>query len=604
MTKSDKKSNKYRISVKKVKKLCNDGVTDKETIKLIKKFLIKIEKHDKDNLKYLNDDELCVLLKNTSAFKKHIGPKKIGKIKIAPDEAKIKEGWPMYTDTSFTKKISQKFKKYKLSDKDDRSCKEYLKRKDFKPFPYQKFIRDFLSPKTGYRGLLLYHGLGSGKTCSAIMAAEANAQKFKVVVMLPGSLRSNFINELMKCGPEKYKDKSFSKLKEYLSKHPDYKIITYNQSNVINSLPKTFDNTFVIVDEAHTFGSIIRNRTSKNGRELFNRLINAKNMKILLLTGTPITNHPFEAAILFNLIRPGIFPYDEEEFQKEYINKGNKGVEKFQKKIEGLSSYYRGATPNMYAQKIIHPVDKITMSKYQQEVYDKAAEYELVLNRILRNKKKRYVKTMSQRLSEKDHSYISGISNKLGKREIRNVIDRVYSIFTRQAANFALPKELKAFERFSKAKKTENIVENAMKNIKKKDLLLKNIGEYSKKFELIIKRVKKSNGPVLIYSNFKELEGVGLMEKALLANDISCLKWTGDISDSERNIILAKFNNENNKYGQNYKVLLSTAAGAQGISLHNVRQVHIMEPHWHVARIDQVIGRSIRICSNYKLKQS
>ena len=40
-------------------------------------------------------------------------------------------------------------------------------------FPYQKLVRDYLLIETPYRGLLVYHGLGSGKTCSAIAVSES-----------------------------------------------------------------------------------------------------------------------------------------------------------------------------------------------------------------------------------------------------------------------------------------------------------------------------------------------------------------------------------------------------------------------------------------------
>jgi hypothetical protein len=48
-------------------------------------------------------------------------------------------------------------------------------------------------------------------------------------------------------------------------------------------------------------------------------------------------------------------------------------------------------------------------------------------------------------------------------------------------------------------------------------------------------------------------------------------------------------------------VLMASASGAEGITLNNVRFVHIMEPHWTPARHDQVIGRAIRICSHATL---
>ena len=44
-----------------------------------------------------------------------------------------------------------------------------------------------------------------------------------------------------------------------------------------------------------------------------------------------------------------------------------------------------------------------------------------------------------------------------------------------------------------------------------------------------------------------------------------------------------------------------TQSGAEGISLKNVRQVHIMEPFWNYVRLEQVQGRAIRICSHKDL---
>ena len=69
-------------------------------------------------------------------------------------------------------------------------------------FLYQKFVREYIRGASPYRGLLVYHGLGTGKTCSAIAAAEAlfSVANKRIIVMTPFSLRPNFINELMFCG--------------------------------------------------------------------------------------------------------------------------------------------------------------------------------------------------------------------------------------------------------------------------------------------------------------------------------------------------------------------------------------------------------------------
>ena len=69
-------------------------------------------------------------------------------------------------------------------------------------YPYQKFIREYMRMASPYRGILVYHGLGSGKTCTAIATSEAlfSTAKRKIIVMTPFSLRKNFLEEISACG--------------------------------------------------------------------------------------------------------------------------------------------------------------------------------------------------------------------------------------------------------------------------------------------------------------------------------------------------------------------------------------------------------------------
>ena len=71
-----------------------------------------------------------------------------------------------------------------------------------KMYLYQQFVREYIREQSPYRGALVYHGLGSGKTCSAIAAMEALYGTFnkKIIVMTPFSLQNNFISEITFCG--------------------------------------------------------------------------------------------------------------------------------------------------------------------------------------------------------------------------------------------------------------------------------------------------------------------------------------------------------------------------------------------------------------------
>ena len=72
-------------------------------------------------------------------------------------------------------------------------------------FPHQQIVKDYLNLYTPYRGLLLFHGLGSGKTCSSIAIAEGIKTEKQIIIMTPASLQANYRNDLKKCGDEFYK---------------------------------------------------------------------------------------------------------------------------------------------------------------------------------------------------------------------------------------------------------------------------------------------------------------------------------------------------------------------------------------------------------------
>lgn len=72
-------------------------------------------------------------------------------------------------------------------------------------FMHQRVVRDYLNLYTPYRGVLLYHSLGSGKTKSSIAIAEGFKTDKKIFVMMPASLKTNYWVELSKAGDPLYK---------------------------------------------------------------------------------------------------------------------------------------------------------------------------------------------------------------------------------------------------------------------------------------------------------------------------------------------------------------------------------------------------------------
>lgn len=204
-------------------------------------------------------------------------------------------------------------------------------------FQQQKFARAFLQHESPFRGLLLYHGLGSGKSCSAIATAEALRSKTgstyrNVFILLPASLKQNYVNEIRTCGGQLYcVQQTWSKGSEGawvadptgtpfvdLPKSDqqavadqierliqrDFTFIHYNglttKSIQQYSRGGAFDDSIIIIDEVHNMVSNLS--SGKLVSHLYNSIYTSQNSKVILLSGTPIVNEPAELASLVNLV--------------------------------------------------------------------------------------------------------------------------------------------------------------------------------------------------------------------------------------------------------------------------------------------------------------
>jgi hypothetical protein len=151
---------------------------------------------------------------------------------------------------------------------------------------------------------------------------------------------------------------------------------------------------------------------------------------------------------------------------------------------------------------------------------------------------------------------------------------------------------------------------------KKKSKLYLAFTESSKKMINIIFNIMNSDGPVIVFSNYVLMEGLAIFKiylkyfnfysfmdkKKLIPGKLGYTEFHGQIKEwSDRQLGMKTFNNPENIKGMQIKIMLISPAGTEGLSLFNVRQIHIMEPHWNEVRIEQVIGRGIRLCSHKML---
>jgi len=104
---------------------------------------------------------------------------------VKPDD------WVLPNRIGYNKKIYDTFNpsKYVIDDDADADGMKLLRQ--------QKIVKDYMQYDSPYRGILLYHELGSGKSIASIAASEGYVFNKKVVIMTPASLSQNYENELL-----------------------------------------------------------------------------------------------------------------------------------------------------------------------------------------------------------------------------------------------------------------------------------------------------------------------------------------------------------------------------------------------------------------------
>lgn len=365
-----------------------------------------------------------------------------------------------------------------------------------------------------------------------------------------------------------------------------------------------------------------------------------------------------------SIIEDDTLPQDQERFNSIFINFATNTVNNpklFMKRIIGTVSYYSSYSPELFP--AVSSVEvPVPMNTFQFPIYEQARAKEHKKESMSKNNKS----------SSSDNPFASS--------------SQVYRFYSRAICNFVFPEEIKRPfpSKMSFTKSEVDIIEDDEKDIASvdksiasaknndKDLYItelnqalsslshnmyskssylneKNIEKYSPKFKLIYDKLKTLTGSALVYSQFRKVEGLGILGLVLGANGYAEFKvkklpdgeWDVDIAPEDYNkpkftmftgnneeskILLKIFNSDfetlpqniksklpklmsvkdknasvTNLHGELIKVIMITQSGAEGISLKNVRQVHIMEPYWNNVRMSQVVGRAVRTCSHVNL---
>lgn len=571
------------------------------------------------------------------------------------------------------------FKQYKLPksiNSDDDPCsnpnKEDNKNNstpEFRLKLYQEFIGKYLDANSPYRNILIYHGLGVGKTASAINVYNvlySNNNNWNVYILLKASLKQGWIDELQKWLS---KDDYNARFKNIIFIHYDSPNAEKNFLDARKSADISKKSLYII-DEAHNF---IRNvfgnisgGSGKRAKRIYDLIIQDKtdspDTRTILISGTPAINKPFELGLLFNLLRPEIFPDTETKFNRLFlktegridkINKNN--INLFQRRILGLVSYYMASPKGVYASKTVYEIDS-PMSDYHESIY---SVFEDIEEKIAAKAKSRgksssqtyrsYTRQASNFVFPPISQTITGemrprpskfrISEKDAMKFIEGdfKVDEFNRVLDTSGYTGALKSYIMGIKDYLKSKndddkKSKHTILNDLKSFieeykgnfkefidnidNKKSKLFDAMYMCSSKMVNIIFNIMNSKGPTIVYSNYVYMEGLEVFKiylsffdfynymdtKELIKDRLGYVEFHGGIKDMiERKKGMIEFNKKENRYGDFIKIILISPAGSEGLNLRNVRQIHIMEPYWNEVRITQIIGRGIRQCSHSDL---
>ena len=466
------------------------------------------------------------------------------------------------------------------------------KRDAFSLQNHQRFLKAYIrsSHFREHNRLLLYHGLGSGKTCSAISIANAfrldRGNKAKIIVITPASLVPNFYKEMKGlCGVTQFQELQKKNISG--NDKASTPCVVRNVEKVLDDIVSVmsyqkfvkrytemgpFDkNTLFVIDE-------VQNVISETGSmyQTFRKVLRANSKAaVILLSGTPIFDKPNELALLGNLLSTKKqLPTKMKDFVARYgiteVNKKNVVMNQgqleafFQHKV----SYFRGSNPVAYPVKVEYDVH-CPMSEFQYEGY---------LNSINDEQQ--------QALRKYDEMSTSFL---IGPRQCSNVV------YPNGKLTVATAKKFEAAYFSSK--------------------------KHAAKFHTCANQlVSRSKGPVFVYSNFVSSCGINTFA-SMLRNEFKFQEVTQDMcptakgkrprfavfrtGQSEENTrILQIFNSPRNKNGDLIKAILGSPAMKEGVTLLRTREVHLLDPYWNRSRIEQIMGRGVRFCSHKDLPAS
>jgi hypothetical protein len=320
--------------------------------------------------------------------------------------------------------------------------------------PTQDFVRHYFTPESAYKGMLLYHSVGAGKTCTAIATASSSFQKQGYTILyvtrhtLKQDVWKNIIGQVCHvilkdridaglklpdkvkpnmsyAGPEWLQPMSYKQFTNLLQRQNHF----YEELVSRNGAADPLKRTLVIIDEAHKLYSKMAGAERPDIGTLEKWIDNSYTMsgkdscRLLLMTGTPYVDDGMELVKLLNLLRSpkNKFPVEFNDFMSKYLSRStgkftSSGREAFMDDVSGYVSYLnRSRDGRMFSHPVYHTitatVKEYVKGKPQKEKENKLKELKKQIKNteVSLRQKLREVKRQAKGVEQqcRDEFYIS-----------------------------------------------------------------------------------------------------------------------------------------------------------------------------------------------------
>ena len=405
---------------------------------------------------------------------------------------------------------------------------------------HQQRIQDRVT--TDNPRMLLYHGLGTGKSLSSIAAAEAAKKLYgdEYAVVAPASLRDNFRKEI-----NKFTDS-------------DPEVMSYTalgRGDQFQNQPNT-----LIMDEA----ARLLNQNSARTQAALRAAQQSK--RLMLLTGTPITNEPGDLASLLSLLHGK--RVDPKTFEDRFVG--------YKKTYPSTLSWLTGSKPTMQP-----------YVKNEQE-----------LREMLRGRVDYQPSKTPDGVNVQEEIVRAPMSDAQKKiqKAIRTKIPPGF--LWKLDQEFPLTRdELKRLNSFLTGMRQVSLSTQPFRADKNHLQSFQQSGKLQTAFKELAETLEQDKRKkALIYSNFVDA-GLKPYAAGLAKAKIPHAVFYGGVSESARRKAVEDYNNDK------LRALLIGPAGAEGLSTKGTSLIQLLDPHWNEARSQQARGRGLRFDSHRDLPE-